>query len=200
MNDGRDTAGFEEMDVFVVYDSYAKRTNLHETHRPDPAAGPASAGWLAQAAAEPTAPGLGERERPYRAVFWRACLGTRVYGVYDALRAAAESALPGASARSAALAGLADRRALDKALARLATEGLARAHRDAGGAWIFDVLAETPALSRLQHDALPRGLRAAHLDFLGLTPGFDLPAWWRRAEPTFTPYAARAWGWRRVGG
>lgn len=176
-----DTSGFGQGAAPVLSVIYAKHTYLHEN-------------GTGRAAAEPFAPGLGEREAAYRAVFWRACLGTRVYGVYDALRAAAEC---GGAGPPAARAGLADRRALDKALARLADEGLVLARRD-GRLWAFDVLRALPALTPAQAAGLPRALRAAHLDFLGLTPGFDLPAWWRRGEPSFVPLAARAWGRLRV--
>ena len=178
-----DVSGFWQGTAPVLSVIYAKRAYLHEN-------------GTGRAAAEPFAPGLGEREAPYRAVFWRAYLGTRVYGVYDALRAAAECGTPGGGL-PAARAGLADRRALDKALARLADELLVEVRRD-GRRWEFDIAAALPALAPPPSAGLPRGLRAAHLDFLGLTPGFDLPAWWRRAEPSFVPLAVRTWGRLRV--
>lgn len=165
---------------------YAKHTYLHEraTERD---------------AVEPFAPWLGEREASYRAMFWRAYLGSREYGVYDALRAAAGCGLANGAMGGlpAALAGLADRRALDKALGRLADELLVEVRRD-GRRWVFEVAAALPALAPVQSAGLPRALRSAHLDFLGLTPGFALPAWWRRAEPSFVPLAVRTWGRLRV--
>ena len=134
---------------------------------------------------------LGAREASYRELFWRAYLGTDAYGVYAALRAAAEAGLT--DTRAAALAGFGDARAMPEIVARLEAEGLAR--RAAGGSWALDVLRVLPPLTRFQAEALPRALRGAHLDFLGLTPGVALPAWWKRVEPSFAPAAARAWGW-----
>lgn len=137
-------------------------------------------------------PTLGEREQAYRAIFWRAYLGTEIYGVYDALRAAAGAGL--ADARAAALAGFGDARPLPEVVAALEAEGLAR-RPPGGGPWALEVLRVLPPLTRFQAEALPRALRGTHLDFLGLTPGFRLPDWWKREEPSFAPGAAVAWGW-----
>lgn len=191
---GPDQTSGPDRGVYRSLDSYAKDTSMYvsdisQKHQ-------TGAEWLADAAAEPTAPGLGDRERPYRAVFWRGYLGTRAYGVYDALAAAAGAGLDG---RAAALAGFGDGRAMVAALARLEAESLVWTHRD-GRLWVFDVLRALPALSPAQTGRLPRALRNGHLDFLGMTPGFDLPAWWRRKEPSFAPYAVRAFGLVRIGG
>lgn len=187
---GSDQTSGPKKGVYGLDDSYAKHTYMYELDSERIAAG-----WLAEAAAEPTVPVLGARERPYRAIFWRAHLGTRVYGVYDALVAAMAAGLDG---RAVAAAGFGDRRAMAAALARLEAESLVWSHRD-GRTWVFDVLKSMPPLAPAQAARLPRALRNAHLDFLGTTPGFDLPAWWRRKEPSFAPYAVRAFGLARIG-
>lgn len=178
----------EELPVSYAKGAFMRVWGSSQNHH----AGP---GWLADAAAEPAAPALGSWERPYRDVYWRAYLGGRVYGVYGALIAAGEMGRGGL----AAVWGSGDRRGFPALLARLEEESLAWAHRD-GRAWVFDVLRMLPPLAPAQAARLPRALRNEHLECLGLMPEFDLPAWWRRKEPTFAPYAVRAFGLARIGG
>lgn len=185
--------------VSVSLDSYAKVAkrddfNISQNHTEVDRGGAAIAAATDVTAVEVEAPPtLGAREGAYRAIFWRAYLGTRVYGVYDALRAAAVAGGV-VDDKAAAMAGQRDVRALAGMIERLEAEGLAR-RPPGGGPWALEVLRVLPPLTRAQAEALPRALRLAHLDFLGLTPGFSLPAWWKRVEPSFAPAAAEVWGW-----
>lgn len=170
--------------------------------------------WLQAAAVEatrlPSPPGLGEREAAYRDLFWRPVWRARggsalAVSVYGSLAAAAAGGVALSAGLLQLSAGSANRRGLGPALDWLETQGLARVWRRGRSrvmAYHFEVLTPLPPLTPAEVTAAgwPRPMVALHLDFLGLTPGFDLPAWWRREEPSFLPAAARLWGFARLGG